>query len=112
MKDAIHDAVTPTVMRTFPTASNRGDLTMRELVDAYMAAYAGRDGALAQRLNYWVQTIGAIRMRELDADLVADHLERGRRELIIELIMEGFSPEEAFAQALIDGALYLPNDRG
>ena len=60
MKDATHDAVTPTVMRTFPTASNRGDLTMRELVDAYMAAYGGRDGALAQRLNYWVQTIGAI----------------------------------------------------
>jgi integrase len=76
MNDAIHDAVTPTVMRIFPTASSRGDLTMRELANAYMAAYAGRDSALPQRLGYWVKVIGHVRIRDLDADLIGDHLEQ------------------------------------
>lgn len=76
MNDAIHEAVTPTVVRILPTAPNRGDLTMRELVDAYMASYVGRDAALPQRLGFWVSAIGDVRLRELDCELIAGHLEQ------------------------------------
>jgi integrase len=76
MNGATHDAVTPTVVRTLQAAPNRGDLTMREVVDGYMAAYAGRDSARAQRLAFWVGAIGEVRLRDLDADLIADHLEQ------------------------------------
>ena len=76
MNDARHEAVTPTVVRIFPTAPNRGDLTMRELVDAYMASYTGRDTALPQRLSFWVDAIGDVRLRDIDADLIADHLDQ------------------------------------
>ena len=76
MNDATRDAVTPTVVRIFPTATNRGDVAMRELVDAYMAAYAGRDTAMAQRLGFWVDAIGNVRLRDVDPDLIADHLDQ------------------------------------
>lgn len=76
MNTAIHEAVTPTVVRIFPTAPNRGEVTMRQLIDAYMASYAGRDAALPQRLNFWVNAIGDVRLREVDSELIADHLEQ------------------------------------
>lgn len=76
MNEATRDAVTPTVMRTLPAASNRGDVIMRELIDAYMASYTGRDSAMAQRLAFWVDAIGAIRLCDVDSDLIADHLDQ------------------------------------
>ena len=45
--DAVLEAVTLTVARTFPTAPNRGDLTVREVIDAYVATYSSLDGARA-----------------------------------------------------------------
>lgn len=77
MNDATTNAVTPTVVRIFPTAhNNRGDVTMRELVDAYMASYTGRDTAMMQRLGFWVDAIGSVRLRAVDSDLLGDHLEQ------------------------------------
>jgi len=76
MNDAQPDAVTPTVMRTFPTASNRGDVTVGEVIDAFMAAYTGRDTALAQRLAFWYPSLGTVRLPVLDAELIADHLDQ------------------------------------
>ena len=76
MNDATRDAVTPTVMRTLQTASSRGEVIMRELVAAYMATYVGRDGSIPQRLAFWVDAIGEVRLRDVDPDLIADHLDQ------------------------------------
>ena len=72
---ATYEAVTPTVVRNFPTAPNRGDLTVREVIDAYMACYAGRDSSRAARVEFWSKTIGEIKLRDLDSDTLADVLE-------------------------------------
>jgi integrase len=72
---ATYEAVTPAVVRNFPTAPNRGDLTVREVVDAYTACHAGRDTARAVRVEFWSKTIGEIKLRDLDSDLIADILE-------------------------------------
>ncbi len=50
--NATYEAVTPTVVRNFPAAPNRGDLTVREVIDAYMSCYAGRDSARARRVGF------------------------------------------------------------
>ena len=76
MEQVTKDAVTPTVMRTFPTASNRGDVSMREVIDAYMASYTGRDSSMTQRLGYWVDVIADVRLKDIDGDLIADHLDQ------------------------------------
>jgi integrase len=73
--NATHEAVTPTVVRNFPAAPNRGDLTVREVVDAYMAGYAGGDKSRARRLEYWQETLGEVKLRDLDGDLIADVLD-------------------------------------
>jgi len=73
---ATHDAVSPTVVRIFPTAPNRGDLTVREVIDAYMAVYTGRDTARAQRVGFWASALGDVRLRELDADMIGDILDQ------------------------------------
>lgn len=64
------------VARAFPTAPNRGDLTVREAIDAYLAGYEGRDCTIVSRLSFWAKELGHVRLRELDADLVADALDR------------------------------------
>ena len=74
--NAVTEAVSPTVVRTFPTAPNRGDLTVREVIDAYMAVYTGRDTARAQRVGFWAQALGDVRLRELDADMIGDALDQ------------------------------------
>jgi hypothetical protein len=76
MNDAIFEAVTPTAMRTLPTVSNRGDLAMRAVIHAYMAAYTGRDTAFPQRLAFWNAAIGYVRLRDVDADLIGDHMDQ------------------------------------
>jgi integrase len=65
---------TRAVVRTLPTASNRGQLTLRETCDAYMAAYTGRDTTRVQRLGFWCQVLGDVRLQALDSDQVADAL--------------------------------------
>ena len=42
-----------------PTPGVRdGSLTVRQLVDSYMAGYAGRDSSRPQRLGFWVSALG------------------------------------------------------
>lgn len=72
---AVHEAVTPTAVRSFPTTPNRGDLTVREVIDAYMACYVGRDTARAMRVGYWSQVSGDHKLRDLDSDPIADVLD-------------------------------------
>lgn len=68
-------AATAAAVRHFPTAPNRGDLTLRETVDAYLAGYSGRDPSIVNRLAYWTEIMGAVRLRDLDTDAIADALD-------------------------------------
>jgi len=57
--------------------------TLADLIDAYMAAYAGADGAIGSRLAYWRDTLGARAAAEIVPDDIADALshlaeQRGR----------------------------------
>jgi len=45
-------------------------LTMREIIDRYMAQYAGRDTALPYRLQIWQHLIGDFTLEKIDSDLV------------------------------------------
>jgi integrase len=45
-------------------------ITVRELVDRYMADYAGRDPSLPQRLDTWRALIGDRALPEIDSDLI------------------------------------------
>ena len=62
-----------------PASSRAGrieaDPTVRELVHAYMAAYAGRDTSRGTRLAWWSARIGERRLSELDDDEVYFALE-------------------------------------
>lgn len=49
--------------------------TVRELIDAYMAAYDGRDTTRPQRLAWWAEAIGALALDALDDDPIFDALE-------------------------------------
>ena len=51
-------------------------LTIKTLVDGYMAEYAGRDSSRAQRLQYWVARLGSLTVGELTDDHVFDTLEQ------------------------------------
>jgi integrase len=61
-------------------AANARAFTVRELADAYMASYRGRDRSRAYNLAQWCALIGDKIAVEVDADCVADHLERFRCE--------------------------------
>ena len=58
----------------FPPAAGREALTVAELADLYMAAYKGRDRSRVHYLHEWTALLGAHRVHDLDADLVADNL--------------------------------------
>lgn len=45
-------------------------LRVRELIDRYMAQYAGRDSSRAQRLGTWRELIGDFTLEALDSDLI------------------------------------------
>lgn len=45
-------------------------LTMRELIERFMAVYAGRDTALPHRLIVWQTLIGDFALEKIDADLI------------------------------------------
>jgi hypothetical protein len=57
------------------SASRNGKLTVRALVDPYMAAYAGRDPALAYRLTRWCGKLGDVTLDQIRDDHVHDALE-------------------------------------
>ena len=54
--------------------------TIRELADAYMATYRGRDRSRPDNLVQWCEVIGDRVAVESDADSVADLIERFLRE--------------------------------
>ena len=56
-------------------AARDGSATVRQLIDAYMAAYSGRDTTRTQRLSWWAATMGDITLAELSDDHVFDALE-------------------------------------
>jgi integrase len=52
-----------------------GDITVRDLVDLYMAHYAGRDTTRMQRLTWWVARIGALELQAVTDDHIHASLE-------------------------------------
>jgi len=52
-------------------------LSVRDLIDRYMAVYAGRDTSLNQRLSTWQVLLGDFTLEKLDSDLI----HAGRAEL-------------------------------
>lgn len=51
------------------------ELTVSQLLDAYMAAWRGRDHARAHTIGVWRARLGELPVRQLDADRIADELE-------------------------------------
>jgi len=52
-----------------------GSITVTTLIDAYMAQYAGRDPSRPQRLAWWADKLGHVRLGDLTDDLIADALD-------------------------------------
>jgi len=63
------------VVRIFPVAPNRGELTLREACDGYFAGYDGRDESRVRRLAFWVKVMGDVKLHALDTDAIADAIE-------------------------------------
>ena len=57
------------------TAFRDGTITLRALIDLYMAAYAGKDPTRTQRLNFWVAKLGPVPLAHVDDDAVFAVLE-------------------------------------
>lgn len=51
------------------------DICVKAVIDAYMAAYRGRDSSRLQRLTFWVDTVGELKLSELTDDEVFASLE-------------------------------------
>ena len=57
-------------------STERGSLTLRETIDAYMAGYEGRDPTRNARVGFWAASLGDVRLRNLDSDMIGDALDR------------------------------------
>ncbi|PQA83092.1 hypothetical protein C5F52_10275 [Limnohabitans sp. TS-CS-82] len=64
-------------LRLRSLAQRPASLTVRELIERYMAQYAGNDGSRSQRLSAWLEMIGDFELSQVDADLI----HAGRSEL-------------------------------
>lgn len=62
---------------SFSTPARNGAVTIRQLIDAYMAAYVGQDVSRPQRLAWWAAKIGDMPL----ADLTDDHVFYALEEL-------------------------------
>jgi hypothetical protein len=72
-----NEAETPAgVVHHFPGAPNRANLTLREFADVYMANFAGRDASRPYSVAFWVRELGDRRILDIDADAIADVLDR------------------------------------
>lgn len=49
-----------------------GSVTIASLIDAYMAGYSGRDSTRPQRLAFWRERLGHVKLSELDDDMIGD----------------------------------------
>lgn len=64
-------------LRLRSLAQRPASLTVRELIERYMAQYSGNDGSRSQRLAAWLDMIGDFELSQVDADLI----HAGRSEL-------------------------------
>jgi integrase len=55
--------------------SRDGSITIAQLCDAYMAQYSGRDTTRVQRLSWWRDRLGSLRLDELTDDHLHDGIE-------------------------------------
>jgi integrase len=60
--------------RATPNSPQRRSFTLAELVDAFMANYAGGDRGIGTRLAFWTEALGGHVAAEISADDVADTL--------------------------------------
>lgn len=58
-------------------AARPQSMTVRELIDRYMAQYAGQDTTRGQRLGAWLAMVGEFTLEQVDSDL----MHAGRSEL-------------------------------
>ena len=58
-----------------PLPMRQGTLPLGELIDLYMAHYAGRDPAIAQRLHWWSARLGALPFAAVNDDQIFAALE-------------------------------------
>lgn len=47
-----------------------GSISIKALIDLYMAHYAGRDGTRVQRLSWWAKRLGAVALQDVSDDHV------------------------------------------
>ena len=57
-----------------------GGILVADLIDLYMAHYAGRDSTRVQRLNWWKARLGTVPLQELSDDHVHETLESLARQ--------------------------------
>jgi len=60
--------------------ANAKPLDVAGLIDEFMAAYAGKDPAIEQRLSVWRERLGAVRLAEITDDHIFDALDRLAQE--------------------------------
>jgi integrase len=58
------------VVSASSSAARTGEITIREIVDRYMAEYAGQDTSRAQRLSWWCAKLGNITLADLTDDQI------------------------------------------
>jgi hypothetical protein len=75
MKPETEDAPAMGVVRVFPTAPNRANLTLHEVADAYMAAYTGRDPSRAGTTAFRIRELGQKHVVDVTANDIADVLD-------------------------------------
>lgn len=64
------------VLNGIPTSMQRtGQITIREAIDLYMLAYAGRDNSRTQRMQWWSAKLGCLTLAEVDEDNIYFALE-------------------------------------
>ena len=58
----------PQSVALVPLPQRDPSVTVSQLVDLYMAHYAGRDPTRPQRLRFWQEQIGTLTLADLDGD--------------------------------------------
>ena len=67
---ALQNAAAGITARIQSMAERPHSLTVRDVINRYMAVYAGRDGAITSRLRVWQALIGDFTLEKLDNDLI------------------------------------------
>lgn len=70
----------PELATPAPLPLRAGGLLMAEVIDLYMAHYAGRDSSRVQRLAWWKRQVGQVELQQLSDDHVHAALESLSRQ--------------------------------